>query len=447
MNTTAEWTTLLANETLSTLAPSDDTFPYDNQPFFQVKLAYISVLVFFGAFICSGGGIGGGGVFVPSFILGLGLSAHWALPLSQVTILGVGLGSATFLLPRRHPTLNRRLIDMNLAALLEPATLLGTIPGVLLNIVFPAYIITILLVLLLAFTAYATLKKGIQQKRLEDATRAALAAAAEKASVLPPPHPAASVQNYAPSERIAESAPLLQPRPAEPLSGTEVAHDGVWRWYQIGALFLSCAVLAATLAFKDRFVCGTWQYWALTAAPVPVIGFLCVYFALQPPKRSRFPWIWSVAGLTAGGVAGFLGIGGGMVKSPLMISMGTTPQVATATASFMILFTSAATTLQFFLLKRLRWEFALWYGGVGMVGSFLGQFVLARVVTHYNRQSWVSFFVGFVIVGCAIAMVATNVINIVDKKSPMNFSSICGAANATQQSHNATSASVEYFFV
>jgi hypothetical protein len=101
---------------------------------------------------------------------------------------------------------------MNLAALLEPATLLGTIPGVLLNVVFPAYIITILLVLLLAFTAYATLKKGIQQKRLEDATRAA-AANAEKASVLPPPHPAASVQNYAPSRANCRvCVHCLQPR-------------------------------------------------------------------------------------------------------------------------------------------------------------------------------------------------------------------------------------------
>jgi hypothetical protein len=73
MSTTASWTTLLANETLSTLMPNSDAFPYDGQPFFQVKLAYISVLVFFGAFICSGGGIGGGGVFVPSFMLGLRL--------------------------------------------------------------------------------------------------------------------------------------------------------------------------------------------------------------------------------------------------------------------------------------------------------------------------------------------------------------------------------------
>ena len=424
--------TLVHNMTTS-LMSGNDTFPYDNgAAFFDEKQCYVSALVFCGAFVCSGGGIGGGGVFVPSFLLGLGLTAHWALPLSQVTILGVGLGSCLFLVPRRHPTLDRRLIDMNLAALLEPATLLGTIPGVILNVVFPAYIITILLVLLLAVTAYTTLKKGYDQRRAENAVQTTYERGHVQSDPTSPLLAAAKQTKYG----HVQSDPATE-QPTVPVivlpaskTGTESAHDGVWRWYQIGALVASCAVLAGTLAVKLLFECGTWQYWALVCAPIPVIGFFCVYFAFQPPKRSRFPWIWTVAGLTAGLVAGFLGIGGGMVKSPLMISMGTTPQVATATASFMILFTSAATTLQFYLAGRLRWEFMLWYGGIGMTGSFLGQFVLARIVKHYNRQSWVSFFVGVVIVGCAIAMVATNVINILGGTASMAFSNVC-ASNST----------------
>ena len=40
----------------------------------------------------------------------------------------------------------------------------------------------------------------------------------------------------------------------------------------------------------------------------------------------------------------------------MMIHMRTTPQVATATASFMIVFTAASTTLEFFLLGRLVWQ-------------------------------------------------------------------------------------------
>jgi uncharacterized membrane protein YfcA len=102
-----------------------------NCSFFDpVTLGAGTTLVFAGAAVCSGAGIGGGGVFVPTFILLFGLNAHWALPLSQVTIFGVGIGSVVYLLPQRHPTMpGRRLIDLNLAALLEPATLAGTIPG------------------------------------------------------------------------------------------------------------------------------------------------------------------------------------------------------------------------------------------------------------------------------------------------------------------------------
>lgn len=70
---------------------------------------------------------------------------------------------------RRHPTLPRRLIDLNLAVLLEPATLLGTIPGVFLNIIFPAYLVTILLILLLGFTAINTARKGRKQQLEERA--------------------------------------------------------------------------------------------------------------------------------------------------------------------------------------------------------------------------------------------------------------------------------------
>lgn len=121
--------------------------PFEHRTFFQPDIGYGTVLVFTGAFICAGGGIGGGGgerraqgvlgarltasraVFIPTYLLALNLTAHWALPLSQVTILGVGFGSALFLLPRRHPTLPRRLIDMSAISMLEPATLLGTIPG------------------------------------------------------------------------------------------------------------------------------------------------------------------------------------------------------------------------------------------------------------------------------------------------------------------------------
>lgn len=119
-----------------------------------------------------------------------------------------------------------------------------------------------------------------------------------------------------------------------------------------------------------------------------------------------------------------------MVKSPLLIALRVTPQVAAATASFMILWTSTATTLEFFLLGRLDWRFALWYGVTGMVGSFLGQLVLARVVNHYGRQSFVALFVGTIIGLCSVAILITNILSIVSGSASMAFSGPCTVLGA-----------------
>lgn len=50
-------------------------------------------------------------------------------------------------------------------------------------------------------------------------------------------------------------------------------------------------------------------------------------------------------GLAAGFLAGVLGIGGGMVVGPLLISYGVLPDCTTATSSFMIVFSSSIAIL------------------------------------------------------------------------------------------------------
>ena len=56
--------------------PLFDDFPVDDM--------YASVAVFIGGVLAAGGGLGGGGMFVPFFILVAHLRTHEAIPLSQV---------------------------------------------------------------------------------------------------------------------------------------------------------------------------------------------------------------------------------------------------------------------------------------------------------------------------------------------------------------------------
>ena len=60
--------------------------------------------------------------------------------------------------------------------------------------------------------------------------------------------------------------------------------------------------------------------------------------------------------------AGLLGIGGGMIVSPLLLELGLHPQVAAATSSLMVLFSASSAALSFAFDHLLNIEYALIYG-------------------------------------------------------------------------------------
>jgi uncharacterized membrane protein YfcA len=112
-------------------------------------------------------GIGGGGLLVPLYSLVLGVGTKHAIPISQATIFGVACGNVLYISRLGHPKANRPLIDYATVVLMQPGELMGVIVGVLMNRFLPEVIIIILLVLVLGFTAYKTLCKGVARWRAE----------------------------------------------------------------------------------------------------------------------------------------------------------------------------------------------------------------------------------------------------------------------------------------
>lgn len=90
------------------------------------------------------------------------MDAHYAIPLSKATIFGVGLAAYSVNYFKKHPhAKDRPLIDYDLTVMFEPITLCGTLVGVILNILFPVWLVIVPLCLLLAFTTYKTYNKGL----------------------------------------------------------------------------------------------------------------------------------------------------------------------------------------------------------------------------------------------------------------------------------------------
>ncbi|CAE7202148.1 RNF122 [Symbiodinium sp. CCMP2592] len=81
---------------------------------------------------------------------------------------------------------------------------------------------------------------------------------------------------------------------------------------------------------------------------------------------------FSLMSATTGCLAGFVGIGGGLIFSPYFLLMGLEPAVAVATSSTCVIFTASSTTFQYLLTDRVIMSLTLLYGTINLVSSYLG---------------------------------------------------------------------------
>lgn len=229
------------------------------------SMALVAMVVTIGA----AGGIGGGGVLVPVLMISENIGPHGAIPMSKLTIFGSAVCQLALNSRKRHALDPKRpLIDYDTTLMLEPATLLGTVYGVLLNRMTPRWIIATLLMLFLAITAFRTLAKGRKLFKIE--------------SGLSPRsrgnRPADSSSN--------ESAEVETS--AEAVEHTGRAPSVPWR-IVMQLLAVWCAVFTVALLRRtDTADCGSVLYWGVLVA-------LTVFIAVLSRGAWRCLLLWCCA--------------------------------------------------------------------------------------------------------------------------------------------------------
>merc|ERR1712216_277325 len=102
-------------------------------------------------------------------------------------------------------------------------------------------------------------------------------------------------------------------------------------------------------------------------------GYVYLDEDLKWDKKSTV--IYPLISTLAGFCAGMFGIGGGIIKGPLMLAMGVHPAVASATSACMILFTSFTATTTFSVYGLMVTDYAI-------VGAILGFCATFRTNCH-----------------------------------------------------------------
>lgn len=131
----------------------------------NARSAIAGVLCFIAASISSAGGIGGGGLYIPILTILAGLELRTATSFSAFLVTG---GSIANVMYNMLGTIGgKSFIDYDIALLSEPCMLLGVSIGVICNLVFPEWLVTVLFAVFLAWSTFKTSKNGFSLWKLE----------------------------------------------------------------------------------------------------------------------------------------------------------------------------------------------------------------------------------------------------------------------------------------
>ncbi|OIW05127.1 hypothetical protein TanjilG_02600 [Lupinus angustifolius] len=377
---------------------------------FSWKLVLATVIGFLGSAFGTVGGVGGGGIFVPMLTLIIGFDTKSAAALSKCMIMGASASSVWYNLRVPHPTKEVPILDYDLALLFQPMLMLGITVGVALSVVFPYWLITVLIIILFIGTSSRSLFRGTEMWKEETIMKKEMAK-----------QQATFVNSRGELLIDTEYEPLI---PKEKKTSMQILCFNL-RWKRILMLMIVWVSFLLLQIIKNNVkVCSAW-YWVLYTLQFPialiVFGREAVKLYKDHKKRmntgnleciceASIEWtplsiiFCALCGILGGTVGGLLGSGGGFILGPLLLEIGVIPQVASATATFVMMFSSSLSVVEFYLLNRFPIPYALYLTGVSILAGFFGQCIVRKLIAILKRASVIVFILSGVIFASALTM-------------------------------------------
>jgi uncharacterized membrane protein YfcA len=369
------------------------------------------VLAFLATALAASGGIGGGGLLVPLFILVEDFEADLASPLSSATITGgavVGYALYGFRWHPLYPAVQRPLIDYETVLIMLPSLLTGTMIGTIFDKILPLWFIMTMLFLLLGFSTVRTCQKGIQALEQENEATETL-------------------QDVDSNTESKDDTSLLEGE--EKIVGTRFPLHTlgliVLFWVFVGVIALLKGGNYAMPSILPFVKCNNAAYWVLQVFCWGAMFIVFIFVRDQvlhhgeggldgdvvwtPTNSITLPMLCFPCGI----FAGLLGVGGGMVVGPLLLELGARHSTVSATSTFTILVTASSSAVQFILMGKLPPFYAAFFAVIGGFGTLVGQVAVENIIKRYNSTSIIVFGISAVICSSTIAMGYTGVRSIV----------------------------------
>lgn len=400
---------------------------------FSWRIVLATVIGFLGSACGTVGGVGGGGIFVPMLTLLLGFDTKSAAAISKCMIMGASASSVWYNLRVPHPCREAPILDYDLALLFQPMLMLGITLGVSLSVVFPYWLITVLIIILFMGTSSRSFFKAIEMWKEETMLKKSMK----------------EVPVNSRGELVIDTVyePLV---PKEEKTALEIFKFNL-NLKRILVLFVVWFVFLFLQVFKNDVVACTPLYWVLNLLQFPValavFGYECVKLYKESKKRrlegnpesiceADIQWtatnlvFCALCGILGGTVGGLLGSGGGFILGPLLLEIGVIPQVASATATFVMMFSSSLSVVEFYLLKRFPIPYAVYLMSVSILAGFWGQCFIRKLIAVLKRASIIVFILSGVIFASALTMGVIGIeksIRMIHNHEFMGFLDFCSS--------------------
>ncbi|XP_037410650.1 sulfite exporter TauE/SafE family protein 3-like [Triticum dicoccoides] len=358
----------------------------------------------------------------------VGFDTKSATAMSKCMITGAAVSTVYCNLKLKHPTMNMPMIDYDLALLIQPMLMMGVSIGVICNVIFPDWLVTVLFIVLSLVTSTKAFLKGVETWKKE--ALIIREAAAKK------------------SNQSGDRIEYTPPTGSDAIAETRLPSDeavSIWKniyWKEFGLLiFVWAAILTLQVAMNYVETCST-LYWVFSLLQIPVSAGVSIYqeVGLVQGKRvisSRANTQTSLKshlvlicffGVTAGVLGGLLGLGGGAIMGPLFLELGIPPQISSATATFAMMFSSSIAVIEYYLLNRFPIPYALFFTCVAFIAAIIGQLVARKLINWLGRASFIIFVLSFMIFIGVIPLGGVGILNMKHKMvrhEYMGFQDIC----------------------
>ncbi|KAI8563189.1 hypothetical protein RHMOL_Rhmol03G0093200 [Rhododendron molle] len=363
---------------------------------FSWRIVLATVIGFLGSAFGTVGGVGGGGIFVPMLTLIVGFDTKSAAALSKCMIMGASAASVWYNLRVPHPCREVPILDYDLALLFQPMLMLGITIGVALSVVFPYWLITVLIIILFMGTSSRSFFKATQMWKEETILKKEMARQQE---TFVKSHGESNFTFQPEMEKDAGATTRMG------CVSTSSDHQGMYILKRFVEVKISVPFV---LVFQFPAALG-------------VFGNECVKLYKESKRRrisgntesvceATLEWtpiqlaFCALCGILGGTVGGLLGSGGGFILGPLLLEIGVIPQVASATATFVMMFSSSLSVVEFYLLKRFPIPYAIYLIAVSILAGFWGQFFIRKLIACVRRASIIVFILSGVIFASALTM-------------------------------------------